>query len=147
MDMHQIIRSSSAATCLLFASCLYAAEKASSVPRDTFICQSRDGEPQHCPANTRTGVIIQKSTGIGACLLSMNWGYEDKGIWVTKGCSGEFLVANPVTEPVDKRMEETSAAVATWPQKNAQLTPTANERWGTFDPGNGFTEKKLEKSL
>jgi hypothetical protein len=33
---------------------------------------------------------LVKSTGTAACLLGKTWGYDDAGVWVTDGCSGEF---------------------------------------------------------
>jgi hypothetical protein len=37
-------------------------------------------------------VALVKSKGKAACLLGKTWGYDDKGIWVSDGCSGEFVV-------------------------------------------------------
>jgi hypothetical protein len=34
-----------------------------------------------------------RSTGEANCLLGRNWGYDD-GVWVTKGCGGEFVVGS-----------------------------------------------------
>jgi hypothetical protein len=36
-------------------------------------------------------VALLKSTGTAPCLLGKTWGYDDTGIWVSDGCSGEFL--------------------------------------------------------
>jgi len=57
----------------------------------TVTCTSQAGERQHCAANTSAGVALQKSTGTGECLLGKTWGYDDAGIWVSGGCSGEFV--------------------------------------------------------
>src|SRR4030095_1473857 len=51
------------------------------------------GERQHCPASTSAGVALVKSTGAAPCLLGKTWGYDDTGIWVSDGGSGEFLAA------------------------------------------------------
>ena len=32
-----------------------------------------------------------RSTGQGPCLLGKTWGYDETGIWVSDGCSGEFV--------------------------------------------------------
>jgi len=120
---------------LLFASCLFAEEKESAVPTETITCQSKTGERQHCPANTGAGVILQKSTGSSACLLGMTWGYDDKGVWVTNGCSGEFLLAKTDTE------QGAATPVVTAAQSkpdSKKPTPKAHETWGTLDPGKGF---------
>jgi hypothetical protein len=55
------------------------------------VCGSAPGQRSHCPADTSHGVILVRSTGEAACLLGKTWGYDDKGIWVSDGCSAEFV--------------------------------------------------------
>ena len=80
-------------------------------------CTSVAGDPdaQRCEADTSTGVLLQSSFGAAECVLGRNWGYDDQGVWVSEGCSGEFLV--PLQEPESEHPEE---------------------RWGFLDPGKGF---------
>jgi Protein of unknown function (DUF3011) len=89
------LRIQSTFTGLLFlaASSLLAAETAN------VICASRPGERQQCSANTSAGVVLQKSTGASPCLLGKTWGYDDSGVWVSDGCSGEFVVGESPTAP------------------------------------------------
>jgi hypothetical protein len=47
-------------------------------------------------------VILVRSTGQAACLLGKTWGYDDKGIWVSDGCSADF-VAGKVEAPPTKQ--------------------------------------------
>src|SRR5262245_64132627 len=55
-------------------------------------CSSKLGEPrQYCAADTSRGVALARLTGDAPCLLGKTWGYDDNGIWVADGCSGEFL--------------------------------------------------------
>jgi hypothetical protein len=56
------------------------------------VCVSKTGERQTCAADTRSGVTLEKSMGPGACELGRTWGYDEKGVWVSEGCSGEFSV-------------------------------------------------------
>jgi hypothetical protein len=56
----------------------------------TLVCESKAGERNVCPGDTSAGVALMKSTGLAACLLGKTWGYDDAGVWVTDGCSGEF---------------------------------------------------------
>jgi len=56
-------------------------------------CASRPGQRTDCPANTSKGVALVRSSGEAACLLGKTWGFDDKGVWVSDGCVGEFLVA------------------------------------------------------
>ena len=52
-------------------------------------------ERVHCTADTSQGVIVARSMGSAACLLGKTWGYDDTGVWVSDGCSAEFVVAGP----------------------------------------------------
>ena len=87
-------------------------------------CESQSGSRQACAGDTSRGVVLLKSTGPAACLLGKSWGYDDKGVWVSDGCGGEFLLgaAAQAAMPVDA------------PAKPAERI----EEWGDFAPGNGF---------
>jgi hypothetical protein len=61
-------------------------------------CVSKEGERQVCPADTSAGVVLVKSTGSAPCLLGKTWGYDDKSIWVSDGCAGDFI-AGQVAQP------------------------------------------------
>jgi Protein of unknown function (DUF3011) len=65
-------------------------------------CQSQAGERQHCTADTRAGVVLVSSKGTAPCLLGKTWGYDDSGIWVSDGCSGEFQAGQGATEAASK---------------------------------------------
>jgi Protein of unknown function (DUF3011) len=67
------------------------------VPR--VVCTSAPGTREHCAADTSSGVVLARSTGSAPCLLGKTWGYDDSGIWVSDGCSGEFVVGQG-TQPV-----------------------------------------------
>jgi hypothetical protein len=62
------------------------------------VCSSAAGTREHCVADTSSGVVLAASTGSAPCLLGKTWGYDDTGIWVSDGCSGEFVVG-PGTQP------------------------------------------------
>src|SRR5215813_3062254 len=65
----------------------------------TVTCSSREGERQNCPADTSAGIALQRSLGPGECLLGKTWGYDDKNVWVSDGCSGEFLLGQTAQGP------------------------------------------------
>jgi len=69
----------------------FAADPETPTPSPAVTCSSKPGERIYCPADTSNGVSLLKSTGESACLLGKTWGYDDKGIWVSDGCSGTFL--------------------------------------------------------
>jgi hypothetical protein len=56
----------------------------------TIPCASTS-ERVHCAADTSRGVVLRNSIGTAPCLLGKSWGYDDTGIWVSDGCSGEFI--------------------------------------------------------
>jgi hypothetical protein len=74
-----------------------------SAQQDRISCQSQPGERQHCPADTSAGVALVKSVGSAPCLLGKTWGYDDTGIWVSDGCSGEFLAGHATQEQTKKK--------------------------------------------
>ena len=69
-----------------------AADAPTAKPR-TVTCSSAPGGREHCPANTSQGVVLARSSGESPCLLGKSWGYDDKGVWVADGCTGDFVVA------------------------------------------------------
>jgi hypothetical protein len=77
---------------------------AQAVAASRVTCESRAGERQHCAADTTKGVILLRSIGTAPCLLGRSWGYDDRGIWVSDGCSAEFIAGLAVPpEPVRTR--------------------------------------------
>jgi len=102
---------------------------AAAVPQTTaqasLTCRSEPGGRSQCAADTSAGVALVKSIGPSACLLGKTWGYDNAGVWVADGCSGEFQLgqtagaATPPTSPADKPHEPI-------------------ETWGEFSPGQGF---------
>src|ERR1039457_6999655 len=43
-----------------------------------------------CDADTRSGVSLIRQLGNDGCEQGSSWGYTDRGIWVDRGCRGEF---------------------------------------------------------
>jgi hypothetical protein len=82
-------------------------------------CVSKAGERTHCSADTSAGVTLGRSTGPAACVLGKTWGYDQSGIWVSDGCSGDFLLGPPTLQQPRQPTERI-------------------ETWGEFDPGDGF---------
>ena len=72
-------------------------------PQSRITCASNPGEREHCAADTTAGVVLVQSIGTAPCLLGRTWGYDDTGIWVSDGCSGEFIAGQAVQEEVTKR--------------------------------------------
>ena len=70
--------------------------------QNSILCESREGQREHCPADTSQGVALVRSTGTAPCLLGKTWGYDDTGIWVSDGCGGEFIAGQAAQEQTTK---------------------------------------------
>ena len=65
-------------------------------------CRSTTNQRTGCPADTSAGVVLRRSFGSAACLLGRTWGYDDTQIWVSDGCSAEFVIGQPAPEGPEK---------------------------------------------
>jgi len=152
-----------AAAALALAATLAGAQSA---PLATVVCLST-GERVHCPADTSGGIALIRSTGSATCLLGRNWGYDDRGVWVSEGCGGEFVLGQstraPQTAPVAQApappapapaaaeptlaeaaqgMEEgvpVDQAVEEAEAAKDEKKPTERiETWSVYEPGTGY---------
>lgn len=62
------------------------------------LCES-DGGYRRCPADTSAGVALVRELSTSRCAARSTWGFDGAGIWVDKGCRGEFRVAEPAAAP------------------------------------------------
>ncbi len=53
-------------------------------------CESTDQGYQHCRADTRDGVQLYRQLSKNACRYNESWGYDRRGVWVNRGCRGDF---------------------------------------------------------
>jgi hypothetical protein len=62
--------------------------------RITFRCESGDGRMRRCPADLRGRVDVRLSRQISDanCREGSTWGWDRNGVWVDRGCRGEFEV-------------------------------------------------------
>ena len=77
--------------CLALGFVPYSAVTAQEVTGNRISCSSEPGGRTNCPVDTSAGVVLLQSKGAAACLLGRTWGYDDNNIWVSDGCSAEFL--------------------------------------------------------
>ncbi len=54
-------------------------------------CSSNDGKRNYCAANTRGGVQLTKQRSGSPCVQGQTWGYDNRGIWVDRGCRADFV--------------------------------------------------------
>jgi len=72
-----------------------------SLRAQTVTCSSDDGDKHYCEADTRYGAHLLKQTSSAECVEGKTWGWDEEGIWVNKGCAGQFELgkAQPAAEP------------------------------------------------
>jgi hypothetical protein len=80
-----------------------ATETSTSLQAATVSCASKPGEREQCGADTSAGVALVRSFGEAPCLLGKTWGYDDTGVWVSDGCSGEFVTGRSTQERTQLR--------------------------------------------
>ena len=74
----------------------------SPVAAATVTCSSKPGERSSCAADTSKGVVLLRSTGEAPCLLGRTWGYDQTSVWVSDGCSAEFVTGAAVEPETTK---------------------------------------------
>jgi hypothetical protein len=56
-------------------------------------CASDDGRRVYCEVDTRGGVRLVRQISGSPCQEGSTWGYDERGIWVDRGCRAEFEVS------------------------------------------------------
>ena len=77
------------------------AEQDDSAPRrgPLLRCESRANRIEHCKADTRKGVRLVRKFSVSECAENLDWGHDETGIWVARGCRAEFSVEGADVEP------------------------------------------------
>jgi hypothetical protein len=60
-------------------------------------CESRERRRQVCPVTIAGTVRLVRQLSDAACTERQSWGYDQRGIWVDRGCRGEFEVTSRET--------------------------------------------------
>jgi hypothetical protein len=60
----------------------------------TVTCSSDNGRRNYCNVDTRRGVRLNRQISGSPCVQGQTWGFDDRGIWVDRGCRAEFLVGS-----------------------------------------------------
>lgn len=58
----------------------------------TVTCSSNDGRRNFCAADTSRGVRLSRQISGSACIQGQTWGWDNRGLWVDRGCRAEFIV-------------------------------------------------------
>jgi hypothetical protein len=59
---------------------------------ETIRCDSRGFRYNYCRVSTDNRVRLVRTYGWGSCSEGSSWGYDRWGVWVDRGCAGEFRV-------------------------------------------------------
>jgi hypothetical protein len=113
-------------------------------------CESADGRRKECAADTSAGVQLVGQLGDAACSFNTSWGFDEKGIWVNKGCRADFAVRGKPKPQVKALVCESSGARKTCPAETqfgialvkqlGESACTLGETWG-FDQDGVWVEK------
>ena len=58
----------------------------------TVSCSSDDMRWHACQADTSSGVRLLRQRSETDCIYGQTWGYDDRGIWVDRGCRADFEI-------------------------------------------------------
>jgi hypothetical protein len=58
----------------------------------TITCSSDDGRRHYCDADTRGGVALLNQRSGSPCTQGYSWGYDQRGVWVDRGCRADFAI-------------------------------------------------------
>lgn len=53
-------------------------------------CESTGGDYKYCRVNTENRVELVRKLSLSDCRYNYSWGYDNRGIWVDRGCRAEF---------------------------------------------------------
>ena len=74
----------------VFAQDGYGSERRNS---NMITCSSDDGRRAYCNVDTSGGVRLVRQMSGSPCQQGSTWGYDSRGVWVDRGCRGEFDVS------------------------------------------------------
>lgn len=55
-------------------------------------CESTNGKPNRCMVPWRDAQLVKQESK-GACIRGQSWGIDRQGLWVDRGCRGQFAEA------------------------------------------------------
>ena len=80
-----------ATSCLVAAALLAVPVRAD---ERTITCESRNFRYSYCRADTDRRVTLVRQKSSTRCRMWDNWGYDNRGVWVDRGCAAEFRVGH-----------------------------------------------------
>jgi hypothetical protein len=61
-------------------------------PQQMITCSSNDGKRNFCNTNGGRDVRLTRQISGSPCVQGQTWGYDNRSIWVDRGCRAEFSV-------------------------------------------------------
>jgi hypothetical protein len=58
----------------------------------TITCSSDNGKRNYCNIDTSRGVQLTRQISGSPCIQNSTWGYDNRGLWVDRGCRAEFSI-------------------------------------------------------
>ena len=58
----------------------------------TIRCESQSGRTQYCDIGYARDVRLERQLSRGECTEGYTWGFDQRGLWVSRGCRAEFSV-------------------------------------------------------
>ncbi len=58
----------------------------------TLRCESHNGRTQYCDIGYARQVRLERQLSRGECTEGYTWGFDQRGLWVSRGCRAEFSV-------------------------------------------------------
>jgi Protein of unknown function (DUF3011) len=59
----------------------------------TLVCESKNYHYRYCRIDTENRATLQRQiSAFSPCTYGDTWGYDARGVWVDRGCEGEFRV-------------------------------------------------------
>lgn len=55
-------------------------------------CESVGERRNFCPADIRRGARLDRQLSKGICREGHSWGWDRRGVWVDRGCRGDFVI-------------------------------------------------------
>jgi hypothetical protein len=93
-------------------------------------CASRNFEQQYCPSErriVRARLIEQRSRA--ACAQGRSWGFDDRGIWVSAGCSGLFAVEEDRRRPPPRPVNSVECQSRDYRYAFCRVGPVIRRAW------------------
>lgn len=71
----------------------------------TITCESRGFDATRCNVETRGGVRLVRQLSSAVCERGRSWGYDDRGVWVSRGCRAQFALGVRTNDRWDDRRD------------------------------------------